>query len=72
MLLLLAGSRQGENDFLEFATIDDALAYGRELYGEPRFQLEGIESNSGKSLMAYDELNERCRPAQQWPRTAVG
>ena len=74
VLLLLGGSRHGENDFLEFATIEEALAYGRELYGEPRFQLDGIEDRSGKSLMAYDELNELCRPSrsQQWPRTAVG
>lgn len=72
MLLLLVGSRQGENDFLEFASIEDALAYGRELYDEPRFQLEGIEDRSGKSLVSYDELHERCRPSQDWPRTAVG
>jgi len=43
VLLLLDGPREGENDILEFASVDDAVAYGRQLYGEPQFQLEGIE-----------------------------
>ena len=60
VLLLLAGPREGENDFLEFPSIDDAVAYGRELYGERRFQLEGIEDARGRSLVSYDDLNERC------------
>jgi hypothetical protein len=67
-LLLLAGPRQGENDFLEFPSIEDAVAYGRELYGERRFQLDGIEDANGKSLMAYDHLNDLCRsPARSAP-----
>ena len=65
VLLLLAGPRQGENDFLDFPSIDDAVAYGRELYSGSRFQLEGIEGANGKSLMGYDHLNDLCRS----PRT---
>lgn len=62
VLLLLSGPQQGENDFLEFPSIEEAIAYGRELYGEPRFQLEGIEDANGRSIIAYDYLNELCRP----------
>ena len=62
VLLLLTGPREGENDFLEFPSIEEAVAYGRELYSEPRFQLEAIEDRDGKSLIAYDWLNELCRP----------
>ena len=65
VLLLLGGPREGDNDFLEFPTVEDAIAYGRVLYGERRFQLEGIEDGSGRSLMAYDELQDRCRPQQR-------
>jgi hypothetical protein len=61
VLLLLTGPRKGENDFLEFPSIEDAVAYGRELYGGPRFQLDGIEDANGKSLIAYDHLNHLCR-----------
>ena len=64
VLLLLNGPREGENDFLEFPSIGDAVAYGRELYGQSRFQLEGIEEVGGKSLIAYDHLNDLCRSAQ--------
>lgn len=61
VLLLLAGPREGENDLLEFPSIDDAIAFGRELYNEPRFQLEGIEDGKGKELILFDQLNELCR-----------
>ena len=73
VLLQLIGPREGENDFVDFSSVDDALAYGRQIYGEPKFQLEAIEDASGRSLMAYDELNERCRAAYQMPqaRTAA-
>ena len=74
MLLLLIGSREGENDFVEFSSIEEALAYGRELYGGPRFQLEGIEDANGRSLMSYDELNDRCSSPYPMPlrRLAAG
>ena len=72
VLLLLDGSREGENDFLEFPSIEEAVAYGRELYGEPRFQLDGIEDLSGRSLIAYDELHDLCRPADVWRQRRVG
>jgi len=64
VLLLLDGSRQGENDFLEFPSIEDAVSYGRELYGGKRFQLEAIEDSNGRSLIGYDYLNDLCRSPQ--------
>ena len=41
------GSREGENDFIDFASVEHAVAYGRQVHGEPRFQLEAIENASG-------------------------
>lgn len=61
VLLLLVGPRAGDNDFLEFPSVEDAVAYGRELYGEPRFQIEGIEDAAGKTIVGYDDLHDRCR-----------
>jgi len=61
VLLVLTGSREGENDFLEFPSIEEAIAYGRELFGEPRFQVDGIEDSKGRPLIAYDHLHELCR-----------
>lgn len=60
VLLLLAGPRAGENDFLEFPSVEDAVAYGRELHGEPRFQIDGIEDASGRTIVGYDDLQDRC------------
>ena len=64
VLLVLEGPREGENDFLEFPSIEDAVSYGRELFGGRRFQLEAIEDSSGKSVISYDYLNDLCRSAQ--------
>lgn len=72
VLLLLAGPRRGENDFLEFPSIDDAVAYGRELFGERRFQLEGIEDAAGRTLVGYDDLNERCMVPMPRRNIAMG
>jgi hypothetical protein len=72
VLLLMDGPRRGENDFLEFPSIGAAVAYGRELYGQSRFQLEGIEEADGKSLMAYDHLNDLCRSPQAMPQRQYG
>jgi len=72
VLLVLVGPREGENDFLDFPSIDEAVAYGREVYGEPRFQLEGIEDASGKLLMTYDHLNDLCRSPQSMPQRRYG
>ena|SRR5690349_25117506 len=60
ILLLLVGPRQGENDVLEFASVKDAVAYGRQLLGDPQFQLEGIEDANGKSVVGYDFLIDLC------------
>ena len=72
VLLLLDGSREGENDFLEFPSIDDAVSYGRELYGGRRFQLDGIEDSSGKSIISYDHLNDLCRQPAPIPERRYG
>ena len=74
VLLLLIGSREGENDFVEFPSVEEALAYGRELHGDRRFQLEAIEDAAGRALMSYDELNDRCSSPYPMPlrRLAAG
>lgn len=72
VLLLLVGPREGDNDFLEFPSVEDAIAYGRVLYGERRFQLEGIEDSVGRTLMAYDELQDRCRSGQRAAQRSYG
>ncbi|HEU4498480.1 MAG TPA: hypothetical protein VFR60_04000 [Sphingomicrobium sp.] len=72
VLLLLVGPREGENDFLEFPSIEEAVVYARELYGERRFQLEGIEDKSGRSLVCYDELHDRCRAPDRIPQRRFG
>ena len=72
VLLLLAGPRQGENEFLDFPSIDDAVAYGREIHGQRRFQLEGIEDHAGRSLVSYDDLNERCMMRMPRQNIALG
>ena len=64
VLLVLEGPREGENDFLEFPSIEDAVSYGRELFGGRRFQLEAIEDQSGKAVISYDYLNDLCRAVQ--------
>jgi hypothetical protein len=72
VLLLIDGPRRGENDFLDFPSVGDAVAYGREIYGQSRFQLEGIEEVSGRSLIAYDHLNDLCRSQQAMPQRKYG
>ena len=61
VLLMLVDPREGENDFVEFSSVADAIAYGQQLNGQTKFQLEGIETVCGKSLIAYDELHDLCR-----------
>lgn len=72
VLLVLSGSREGENDFLEFASIEQAIAYGRELQGEPRFQVDGIEDLNGKLVVGYDLLDHLCRTPQPMPERRYG
>ena len=72
VLLLLVGSRQGENDFVEFPTIEEAVAYGRELHRDSRFQLEGIEDHAGRSLVSYDDLHDRCQQSERVPQRRFG
>jgi hypothetical protein len=72
VLLLIDGPRRGENDFLDFPSVDAAVAYGRELYGQSRFQLDGIEDASGRSLIAYDHLNDLCRAQGAMPQRKYG
>jgi hypothetical protein len=72
VLLLLAGPREGENDFLEFPSVEEAVTYGRELYGSSRHQLEAIEELNGRTLIDYDYLNDLCRPRQAAPQRLYG
>jgi hypothetical protein len=72
VLLLLAGPREGENDFLEFPSVEEAVTYGRELYGSPRLQLEAIEELNGRTLIDYDWLNDLCSPVQAMPERRYG
>jgi hypothetical protein len=72
VLLLLDGSREGENDFLEFPSIEDAVAYSRELNGQRRFQLEGIEDLNGRMLVCYDDLRSRLGTSNSWPQRRFG
>jgi len=72
VLLVLTGSREGENDFLEFPSIEEAIAYGREIHGEPRFQVDGIEDGNGRPLIAYDHLHELCRARPAMPERRYG
>lgn len=72
VLLVLSGSRAGENDFLEFATVEEAVIYGRELYGSSRLQLESIEELNGRTLIGFDYLNDLCRPPQAMPERRYG
>ena len=72
VLLVLTGSREGENDFLEFPSIEEAIAYGREIHGEPRFQVDGIEDSSGRPLIAYDHLHDLVRTPQAIPERRYG
>jgi hypothetical protein len=72
VLLLLVGPREGENDFLEFPSVEEAVAYARELYGERRFQLEGIEDKSGRTVVCYDDLHDRCRTPDRFQERRFG
>lgn len=72
VLLLLVGPREGENDLLEFSSVGDAVDYGRQLYGASEFQLEGIESANGKTVIGYDHLNDLCRSPLSIPQPHVG
>lgn len=72
VLLLLNGPREGENDFLEFPSIEEAVVYGREMYGEPRFQLDGIEDERGRTLIGFDYLNDLCRSPRPMPERKYG
>jgi len=46
VLLIVDGPQEGENDFVEFPSIDYAVAYARENCADPRYQLEGIEDET--------------------------
>lgn len=72
VLLLLTGPREGENDFLEFPSIEEAVTYGRELYGSPRLQLDSIENLNGKTLIACDYLNDLCRIPESMAQRRYG
>lgn len=71
-MLIVDGPQEGENDFVEFPSVEHAVAYGRELYDDPRLQLEGIEDASGKLLVSYDHLNDLCSEPPPMPERRYG
>jgi hypothetical protein len=73
VLLIVDGPQEGENDFVELPSIDAAVAYGREVYGDPRFQLDAIEDLNGKLIVGFDHLNELCsEPPPAMPERRYG
>lgn len=73
VLLIVDGPQQGENEFVELPSIDAAIAYGREVHGDPRFQLDAIEDLNGKLLVGYDHLNDLCsEPPPAMPERRYG
>ena len=72
VILMVDGPQEGENDFAEFPSVEDAVAYGREIYGDPRVQLEGIEDSRGKLIVSYDHLNELCSEPPPMPERRYG
>ena len=72
VLLVLAGPREGQNDFIEFSSIDDAVAYGREIAGDPRFQLEEIEDADGRMIVCHADLKDRCNMPDPWQQRRFG
>ena len=72
VLLLLTGPREGENEFVEFPSIDAAIAYGRELQDQRRFQLDGIEEADGRPLIGFDHLNDLCQSPEAVPQRRYG
>lgn len=72
VLLVLVGPREGENDFIEFPSIDDAVAYGREIAGDPRFQLEEIEDAGGRMIVCHEDLKDRCNMPDAWEQRRFG
>lgn len=69
---MVDGPQQGENDFVEFPSIEAAVAYGREIHGDPRLQLEGIEDLKGKLIVSYDHLNDLCSEPPPMPKRRYG
>lgn len=69
---MVDGPQQGENDFVEFPSIEAAVAYGREIHGDPRLQLEGIEDLKGKLIVSYDHLNDLCSEPPPMPERRYG
>jgi hypothetical protein len=72
VLLVLDGPREGENDFIEFPSIEDAVAYGREIHGDPRLQLEEIEDCGGRMIVCHADLNDRCSESDPWEQRRFG
>jgi len=67
VLLIVEGPQEGENDFVEFPSVEAAVAYAREVSDDPRCQLEGIEDLGGRLIVGYDHLRDLCREAAPAP-----
>jgi hypothetical protein len=72
VLMFLDGPKEGENDFLDFPSIEEAVAYGRELFTDPKVQLEGIEDAAGKLIVSFDYLNDLCGTPHAIPARRYG
>ena len=72
VLMFLDGSKEGENEFVDFPSIDEAVAYGRELFADPQVQLEGIEDVTGKLIVSFDYLNDLCGTPHAMPARRYG
>lgn len=72
VLMYLDGSREGENDFVDFQSVEEAVAYARELYEDPRVQLDGIEDVDGRPLVGFDHLNDLCGAPHAMPARRYG
>jgi hypothetical protein len=72
VLLIMDGSQEGENDFVEFPSVEAAVAYAREVWGDPHVQLEGIEDLNGRLIVSYAHLRDLCREPPSMPERRYG
>ena len=72
VLLIVDGPQEGENEFVEFPSIEAAVAYAREVCSDDRYQLEGIEDEGGRLIVTYDHLNDLCTEPPPMPERRYG
>lgn len=72
VLLIVDGPQEGENEFIEFPSIEAAVAYAREVCGDDRYQVEGIEDDSGRLIVSYNHLNDLLSEPPPMPERRYG